>query len=496
MNELSHGNANITTRRKKNNMAARTTTEVMMNEEMMANTSLIIDEILSQKEKEDVTKMLEEEEDVDKWAPTKGWVREVPKCHHTISKLLEDTTLDDLNEVMGRIGERFNENEVWMEEYRQSLEFSQKEIEDLKSENKELKLKIKLLEREDSRNDYQINDLEEKFGKLETQTRKRNLVLEGIEEPRAGEKEDLQHRIYSIFDQMGIDHAVECDICYRTGPYNKSRPRPVIVSFLKQADRDHVFAKRVNLKTSRDYGRIWINEDLAPAARRTKTVVRLVTKQAQNKGIPCKNGKFSVTVGDIKYNENTLTELPNQLSVKNVKQVQIDPRTVAYQSEFAPFSSLYPAKVKIGEHDYDTSEQAFQHIKAKSNNRPLLAERILLSKKTYEIKQMGGEVKTTDVWNDKEEDVMYSIQLRKFQQNPRLAEALIATQNLELVEATPSKKWGAGATLSSNVLKRHEWPGENKHGKILMTIRAKLIRDAKEKDTEIKKKREEKGKDE
>ena len=205
-------------------------------------------------------------------------------------------------------------------------------------------------------------------------------------------------------------------------------------------------------------------------------MVRLIAKQAHDKKIPCRNNKFSVTVNGINYKEGDLNKLPTPLSTKNIKQIQIDYKTIAYQSEHAPLSSLYPAKVKIGEQDYDTSEQAFQHIRAKSNNRPLLAERILLSRNTYDIKRMGDEITTSEEWDGKEEEVMYAIQLKRFQQNPEQAAMLIATGTCELIEATPSRKWGAGATLSSNVLRRHEWKGNNKHGKILMTVRAKLIR--------------------
>ena len=46
------------------------------------------------------------------------------------------------------------------------------------------------------------------------------------------------------------------------------------------------------------------------------------------------------------------------------------------------------------------------------------------------------------------------------------------------MEATPGRLWGCGATLSSNLLRRHEWPGENKQGKILMTVRDKLRMEA------------------
>ena len=127
---------------------------------------------------------------------------------------------------------------------------------------------------------------------------------------------------------------------------------------------------------------------------------------------------------------------PPPLSGKNVKQIQIDANTIAYQSDHAPQSSLYPAPVKIGAFDYDTHKQAFQHIKAKSNNRPLQAERILLCRKTYIIKQMGDKVITSPKWDAKEEDLMYAIQLK----NPELPKMLIATGMCELVEATRSTK--------------------------------------------------------
>ena len=453
--------------------------------------SLIIDEILSQGEKEDITRMLEEEkkQNEERNKEGKGEAKPEPEsktCTNNvrqskpdISKLLEDTTLDDLNEVLGKIGKRFNMMEDVLDEYQISLEFSQKEIDVLKKENIQLKDKLSEIETEEKRCEFQVKDLEDKFDRLDTTIRRKNLVFEGIQESNQGAKEDVQRLVYRVLDQMCIDYPIEYDTCFRTGLYTRNRPRPIIVTFLKYSDRDHVFAKRTNLKDSKDFSRVWINEDLAPSARRTKTMVRLITRQAHEKGIPCKNNKFSVTVDDVKYGESNLAELPSPLSTQNIKQIQIDANTIAYQSEYAPLSSMYPAKVKIRDQEYDTSEQAFQHIRAKKHEKFLLAEKILLCKKTYTVKQIGDEIKPTEEWNDCEEDIMYSIQLRKFQQNPKLAAMLIATGTCQLVEATPSRKWGAGATLSSNVLRRHEWKGENRHGKILMTVRAKLVRDLK-----------------
>ena len=236
----------------------------------------------------------------------------VPSGKSDIGKLLEETTVGELNGVLGRISEHFYEHDVALDELRTSLEFSQLEIDDLKKENDKLKEDIKALKIEGRRNEFQIQDLDNNHERLDTQARKKNLVFEGVDEAKQGDKEDLQRLMYNIFDQMKIDHPIECDTCYRTGPYSRNMPRPIVISFLKQADRDHVFAKRVTLKTSRECSKVWVNEDLAPTARRAKTMVRLINRQAHEKGVPCRSSKFTVTVDNIKYNEDTLNPANTQ----------------------------------------------------------------------------------------------------------------------------------------------------------------------------------------
>ena len=365
-NHIPELSANVTTRTRKtkSNMAASTV--VTMTEQ---NTSILIDEILTQMEEKDVVRMLEEESKVSKGEDfneeddvddedqddiqcaqpsmddkekTKG-----AKYKDGIDRIMEEASLDDLNDVLGKISGHLRDHDTTIEELRTSLEFSQSEIDELKTENKKLKQEITALRREDKRNEYHMQDLDNKHERLDTLARKKNLVFEGVQEAKQGEKEDLQRILYGIFDQMNIDHSVECDTCYRTGVYNRNKPRPIVVSFLKQADRDHVFAKRTSLKSSKDCSRVWINEDLAPTARRTKTMVRLITRQAHEKGIPCKSSKFTVTVDNTKYGDDNLNELPPPLSTQNVKQIQINANMIAYQSEHAPLSSLYPAPVKI-----------------------------------------------------------------------------------------------------------------------------------------------------
>ena len=63
----------------------------------------------------------------------------------------------------------------------------------------------------------------------------------------------------------------------------------------------------------------------------------------------------------------------------------------------------------------------------------------------------------------------------KFEQNANFQEFLLKTDNRTIVEARLDDKfWGAGLRHDSNQIGSNKWPGKNKLGKILMSIRDKL----------------------
>ena len=270
--------------------------------------------------------------------------------------------------------------------------------------------------------------------------------------------------IWDVFDQLKINRGIDFDACYRQGNRNKNRERPIVIVFQKQADRDLVYASRMDLRKTRDYKQVWINEDLGQGSKKTRNLIRQIAKKASAEGIDCRTGKYTLLVNNEKYEGRDLGELPPPLHPCNVKQVRIDRDTVAYQSEYAPFSNLFPVCITMGDLKFISLEQAYQYLKAKTMNKFLVATRIFLSRSQVEIKQMGDELGTSDAWEAK-----------KFLD---LQEMLINTGSSELVEATPNRLWGCGATLSSNMLRQHEWPGENKQGKTLMTVRDELRKKA------------------
>ena len=235
-----------------------------------------------------------------------------------------------------------------------------------------------------------------------------------------------------------------------------------------------IYARRMELSRAAGFQKVWINEDLGQASKRKRSMIRLISKEAQSQGIDCKTGKYSLHINRVRYDEGNWEELPPPLQPASLKQIVVDKDTLAYQSEFAPFSNFFPCKIVLGHHTFFCLEQAFQFMRAKNLNKPLAATRIYLSRDVRYIKQVAGEMGTSEDWENRQFDLMFVLLLRKFQQNPELKTLLLSSGNLQLVEATPDRLWGCGATLSSNALRRHEWPGRNRHGEILMTVRTYL----------------------
>ena len=230
-----------------------------------------------------------------------------------------------------------------------SLQFSQHEIDALKTENAELKRRIGTVETEDRRTQFQVNLIEDKTDRLETMVKKRNLIIEGIPEQVDG-RENVEGTVCNMIDQLTVHKGIVFEACFRVGAFNKHRTRPIQVVFEKQSDKDLIYSKRMDLRRTADYQRVWVNEDLGPLSKKKRNLIRLISREAQQQGIDCRTGKYSLFVEKKKYDHTNLDELPPKLQLAHLKQVQIDDKTIAYQSEYAPLSNFFPCEIKIGSH--------------------------------------------------------------------------------------------------------------------------------------------------
>ena len=337
--------------------------------------------ILSLSDEEDAKAMIEEATKADE-VTDKTENKEAAKFIPTEEndKMDQNLTNPLVAAILSKLDKRFEGLNASFSSFRQSLEYSQEDIDDLKKENRTLRNRITQLELEEKRNETQMKSLEDRLDRVDTNMRRKNLVLEGIEETENG-KDNFQSLLFQLFRQIGIERQVD-----RVGPYNNSRCRPIIISFIKQSDREEVYSKRTQMKKTADFHDVWLNKDLGQNSRRVNAIVRMVAKEAHRQGIESKPAKYSITINDKKYDDKNFEELPTPLSLHELKTVKIG-KMIAYQSEHSKFSNFYPCEFRVGTHKYISVEQAYHHIRARSHNKFVIALRILLCRIPREIKK-------------------------------------------------------------------------------------------------------------
>ena len=376
---------------------------------------------------------------------------------------------EELHRKLDGLLTRFDKVEKTSEDFKTSLEYTQEEVEELKEENAALKGSLQELSLEIQRNTYAIQKITTKHENLETATRKKNLIFEGVPEQQGG-RENLHETVYNIMAELGIEKPIEYDATYRIGARPGRFPRPIFISFLRQDDRNMVYGSRIHLRNSQHLSKVWIAEDVTPRTRRARNIIREVAKEARNQGARCMATPNSVTINEKRFTEENLDELPPECTVDKIKMKKLG-NTIAYGSEHAPFSNLYPAKVPMNKRNYLSSEQAFRHTRATENKHHNVAARILWTRDPYDLMDLDKDMAVTQEWKQKEDFVLFKCMFRKFEANEDLREILLTTGDMELAEATRSTKWATGASLNSNAMKMHTWTGENRQGKHSMKIR-------------------------
>lgn len=144
----------------------------------------------------------------------------------------------------------------------------------------------------------------------------------------------------------------------------------------------------------------------------------------------------------------------------------------------SPFSNWYPSVFTHNGIKYTRGEQYMMHQKALMFGDSTIAASIMLTDNPAEQKDLGRMVSNYDdaVWAEKRVDVMIEGLFEKFNQNPKLKEALLNTGETVIVEASPVDKiWGIGlAEDHPDATNPDKWPGQNLLGIVLMRVRDKI----------------------
>ncbi len=163
---------------------------------------------------------------------------------------------------------------------------------------------------------------------------------------------------------------------------------------------------------------------------------------------------------------------------KNVMQVETDNMVLFWQND-SVFSNWYqPAKIMFSDIEFKNSEALFMYLKAKCFKDEVAMAKVVENQDPKEVKAIGRTIKNydDDEWSAMRFSQMTIACYLKFKQNPELGQALVATGDKTLVEASPYDTiWGIGLRPDDpRALDESNWYGQNLLGKALVTVRNSL----------------------
>lgn len=142
------------------------------------------------------------------------------------------------------------------------------------------------------------------------------------------------------------------------------------------------------------------------------------------------------------------------------------------------YSQWYHSPITIDGALYNCAEQYMMARKALLFDDREVYHAIMRTNNPSEQKALGRSVRKFDIdkWNTICKEVVYTANLAKFTQHPYLYDALMATGDAELVEASPTDVvWGIGLSESSPLIHdRANWRGTNWLGEAIMRVRDTL----------------------
>ncbi|RMN17146.1 hypothetical protein ALQ64_03143 [Pseudomonas cannabina] len=150
-------------------------------------------------------------------------------------------------------------------------------------------------------------------------------------------------------------------------------------------------------------------------------------------------------------------------------------------SEKDHFSNWFISEFEVKGVRFNCVEQFMMFCKAKLFGDELTAGKIMAASHPRDQKALGRIVAGYNdaAWYERRGRIVAHGCYAKFSQNQILREALLATGNTVLVEASPYDRiWGVGlAENDPRVLDPRQWKGQNLLGVALKAVREKLVAD-------------------
>lgn len=170
-----------------------------------------------------------------------------------------------------------------VQEVKTSIQFTQKEVDDIKTNLSTQSVSCNSMQADIIQNCDSLSAVTDKMEYTEAQSRRNNLVFDGIIETPGETWADTEEKVKNILvDKLKLQLDIEVERAHRTGKSMaaNTRPRPIVVKFLRFKDRSAVLERAKNLRGTN----IYINEDYTDAVRMKRKELLPKLREARERG--------------------------------------------------------------------------------------------------------------------------------------------------------------------------------------------------------------------
>ena len=188
---------------------------------------------------------------------------------------------------LGQVNAKVDNMQKTVMDLKQSLEFSQSEIVDLKREIIDLKKANKSHEetRQSLHADLvassrEISNLEERCNYQEDYNRRNNLQIAGLEETQGETWEQTVNKVFKLLEEKLELQNIQLERAHRVGQGVNNKPRPIIARFSRYSDREATKRAAIKLRGTK----IFFNDDLCKASQEIRKAKLPSLKRARSEG--------------------------------------------------------------------------------------------------------------------------------------------------------------------------------------------------------------------
>jgi ribA/ribD-fused uncharacterized protein len=365
-------------------------------------------------------------------------------------------------------------------ELKESLEYTQKEMIEVKNHLSELGKSTDLYRNENIELTHRLKLSEgknkatlDRLIQLESYIRRENLKITGIQEDKNESNYMTEKKVRDLFvKQLKIDHGYDMEFqrCHRLGSPSDKISRDIIVRFLCFQDREYVWSNKYKLKGTN----FVLKEDFPAEVEQRRSTLYPIMKAAKNNQQKTRLIADKLIIDGQRFTVETLEKLPSHLQPANLSTKILDNAVLFFGKE-SYLSSFFPAPFVLDAKAFSGPEQFLQYEKALHASDAEAAGKILETTDPVIQMRIGRRVITTEEqWGDNTAEAIMEAALKaKFAQNPELKKRLLDTGNRLIIECNVKDKfWGNGLHLQdTNAAVRSKWSGRNMLGTILVRVR-------------------------